>query len=480
MSHDKKIQKIVSDIGSERAVLSGICQYGKDGFIDVCDIISVDTFTIDSNKALYKCLVSILKETDKVDITSIIAKAEELHLTNLICKEKSDIEYLRSLFSFPLHKDNIRTHAAKIAKLEFTRKAQDKHVQAYKALQEVKGSETLESIISISEKPVFDLIDDIARNKSNNPQKFGSGSLELLQNLENNQCDNIGIPTPYSRYNVIIGGGLRRGGVDLIGARPKSGKSTHAINIGLHTAGTLKIPTLYLDTEMDLEPQQHRILACLSKVHISNIETGKFAKTSDKNKLYNSQKLLEDIPFFHISVAGKPFEEILSIIRRWIIKEVGFEGGRTNNCLIIYDYFKLMNAADLNNMQEFQALGFQISHLSDFSKEYDFPCLAYVQLNRSGIDKDTSDIISQSDRLLWLCQSASYIRRKTKEEIVQDGKENGNVKLQTLECRYGSGLEDGDYINLDLEYGYFKMKELNTKSDLIKKTLANTDEDIDF
>lgn len=770
MSHDKKIQKIVSDIGSERAVLSGICQYGKDGFIDVCDIISVDTFTIDSNKALYKCLVSILKETDKVDITSIIAKAEELHLTNLICKEKSDIEYLRSLFSFPLHKDNIRTHAAKIAKLEFTRKAQDKHVQAYKALQEVKGSETLESIINISEKPVFDLIDDIARNKSNNPQKFGSGSLELLQNLENNQCDNIGIPTPYSRYNVIIGGGLRRGGVDLIGARPKcldlntivytrygpktiqeievgdelchpyggytkvlstninndstcyeitfsdetkiictsnhrwyvqsrrtkgyqtltteqminnglyygnrpkyeiitttpvsfeeksisidpyfigslfenykdnhiythkeifiigsqsedkfipdvykyntieirqsliqgifdtkglinfneknieyttkslqfaldvkevleslgflvtkkqniinynnktiysytlyikgydysvlfrlprnkelckkiitdpihreiisikevskritkcvtvdrsdelflingfiatknSGKSTHAINIGLHTAGTLKIPTLYLDTEMDLEPQQHRILACLSKVHISNIETGKFAKTSDKNKLYNSQKLLEDIPFFHISVAGKPFEEILSIIRRWIIKEVGFEGGRTNNCLIIYDYFKLMNAADLNNMQEFQALGFQISHLSDFSKEYDFPCLAYVQLNRSGIDKDTSDIISQSDRLLWLCQSASYIRRKTKEEIVQDGKENGNVKLQTLECRYGSGLEDGDYINLDLEYGYFKMKELNTKSDLIKKTLANTDEDIDF
>jgi hypothetical protein len=259
-----------------------------------------------------------------------------------------------------------------------------------------------------------------------------------------------------------------------------SGKSTLAINVGLHTGQALKIPTLYLDTEMDLEPQQHRILACLGNVHVNEIETGRFAKTSDKKKLYDAQKILSEIPFFHISVAGKPFEEILSIIRRWIIREVGFENGKTKNCLVIYDYFKLMSQSDLNNLQEFQALGFQISHLSDFSKEYDFPCLAFVQLNRSGIEKDTSDIISQSDRLLWLCQSASYIRRKTKEEIVQDGKEHGNVKLQTLECRYGSGLEEGDYINLDLTYGYFRIKETSAKSDIVKQAISSENDNIDF
>ena len=159
MSTKQEVKK-VADVGSERAVLSGICQYGKDAYVDVSDIISIETFTIESNKALYRCLADLLTDLDKIDITSIIAKAEELKLTSLICKEKVDMEYLRSLFSFPLLLENVRNHAKRIAKLEIVRKAQAKHVEAYKALQEVTGSETIDTILGISEKPVFQLIQE--------------------------------------------------------------------------------------------------------------------------------------------------------------------------------------------------------------------------------------------------------------------------------------------------------------------------------
>ena len=50
-------------------------------------------------------------------------------------------------------------------------------------------------------------------------------------------------------------------------------------------------------------------------------------------------KQLNNIPYKYITIAGKSFEETLSIMRRWIVKEVGFdENGRTNPCMIIYDY----------------------------------------------------------------------------------------------------------------------------------------------
>jgi hypothetical protein len=140
------------------------------------------------------------------------------------------------------------------------------------------------------------------------------------------------------------------------------------------------------------------------------------------NIVSDTIKKLEKIPFYHRWVGGKAFEEISSIMRRWIYQNVGFNSeGKTNPHLIIYDYFKLMNDDNLGKMQEYQAIGFQISYLSDFCKKYNTPCLSFVQINRDGITKDTSDIISQSDRLLWLATSVAIFKRLTKDEIIQNG-----------------------------------------------------------
>ena len=41
---------VAPDIAAERAILSGICQYGTDAFLDVADIIKASSFFVDSNK----------------------------------------------------------------------------------------------------------------------------------------------------------------------------------------------------------------------------------------------------------------------------------------------------------------------------------------------------------------------------------------------------------------------------------------------
>jgi hypothetical protein len=170
---------------------------------------------------------------------------------------------------------------------------------------------------------------------------------------------------------------------------------------------------------------------------------------------------LKDIPYHYMSIAGQPFDNILNIIKKWIHQYVGFdENGKTKDCLIIYDYFKLMSSAGLSAaMQEYQALGFQITKMNDFCIQYDVPCLSFVQLNRE-------EEIAQSDRLQWLAATVAKFQVKNDEEIADDGDQNGNRKIVFIKTRHGSGLEPGDYINVKMHGSQAKLTEWYTRNEL--------------
>ena len=804
------------DIGSERAVLSGICQYGEDTFIDISTIVNVNTFSNTRNQLLFNSLDNLFKSGIKqVDTPSLISQINSLGFADQLL-DKQGIEYIGSLFNTKIHKENIIKQAAKIAVLGVGRTAQTKHIQAYNNLKEITGNESIDEVLSISEKPIFEMSLELAGMIKNDPELLSEGIDEYIQNLIDNPIENMGVPTPYPIYNNIIGGGIRTG-VALIAARPKAlrygslvytktgpekienikigqeilhpyngttkvndihdhsnidiyriylsdgdyidccedhlwevtrrgdsktflkmtkellidtrysnnrpkwdirlpdpivfneslvvidpyvlgvilgdgsvsnntlcyhtmdneihtylneyftelgyevkfeskksqastwrvngfqnklresgifghncynkfipknyiynsidvrlgvlaglldtdgdctidsrsgnsrtrfcsvskqlcldvkeivqslgglcsivnqqskcngktfpsfrceirlpegmnpfkltrkkerftgrkigvlkrtiskiekiavdnarcltldiddglfltdnylithncGKTTLAKEIGLHVAA-LGMPVLFLDSEMNKNDQLNRSLASLSDINIKEIETGKFSKTTENRlKVQKAAEYIKSLPYKHQRIAGKEFDEVISIIRRWIHKDVGFEdSGKTKPHLVLYDYFKLMSSTQINDsMKEYQVLGFQISKLSDFCGEYQTPVLAFVQINRDGINKETSDVISQSDRLLWLCTSATIFKRKTAEEIAEDGKENGNMKLIPIECRFGQPLEEGDYINLQMDHHKSKIKELKTQRSVVQD---NKDEESGF
>lgn len=466
-------QKPLTDLGIEKAVLSTICRHGSEAFFDIADIISLSSFTDPSNQGIFKCLEAVIEDKNSIDIPTLISKAEQLKLTRLVCQEKEDLEYIRALFAYPSAKENIRSHAKRLVKLELTRDARRKHMEAYENLGKIEGDETIDHIMSISEKPIFEMITTMNQGRETLPNKLGDGIREYVEHLKTKKSENVGVPTPFPIYNKVIGGGLRRGGVNLIVARPKNNKTTFGVETGLFVAEA-NMPVLFLDTEMVITELYPRILADFGDIDIDLIETGKFSKIPDlSRKIDTAMTRMESLGFYHKSIAGKPFDEILSIIRRWLIQNVGYTDGKMNNCLVIYDYFKLMSESEMDSgLGEHQILGFRISKLADFSKEYDFPILSFVQANRDGLTKETSDIIAQSDRLLWLCHSATVLKNKTQEEIVEDGPNYGNMKLKPFEngCRFGPGLSFEDYICLDVTKSRFQMKEIGTRFDQVRES----------
>ena len=83
------------------------------------------------------------------------------------------------------------------------------------------------------------------------------------------------------------------------------------------------VPTLVLDTEMSKEDHLNRLIANISGVPINEIATGKFTEDDEKaDRVQKAVEELDSIPYHYISVAGKPFEGILNLIRRWVTQEV--------------------------------------------------------------------------------------------------------------------------------------------------------------
>ena len=463
----------LSDIGAERAVLAGLLQHGVDGYVAVSDIVSHETFVNTNNQIIYKCLVRIIEQGQSIDMPSILASAEALGVLDTI-NTKQELSYIKTLFNFPVNQDNILPFAAQIKKFEFARKIQKLTTKIHKDVESINGTESIDKIISILENPVTDFLRE--DDGGEHPEQIGSDVQEYVDFLAENKCDIIGIPTGFTKYDEAIGGGLRRKCVDLVSARPKVGKSVFADNVALNVS-RLDVPVLVLDTEMSKEDHLNRLIANISSVPINEVATGKFSEDANKaQKVQEAVDELSKIPYSYVSVAGKPFEQILNVIKRWIVQEVKTdESGKTNDCVIIYDYLKLMSSESINNnMQEYQALGFQITSLHNLCVKLDIPCLSFVQLNRDGITKESTDAVSGSDRLIWLCTSFTIFKAKSPEELAEDGPNAGNRKLVPIVSRHGAGLDDGDYINMNMLGSHARLVELQTRNEFKNNPVGDT------
>lgn len=470
---------ILCDPSAERAVLSCIFQYGENAYLEISDLVAESTFTIDSNQVIFKCIKHICttQQQKTVDIASVFSAAQDLGLSYLLNK-KEEAQHLKAITDFPVSLDNLKRFAAKIKKLEIARSLHKELGIAQEKLLDINGSETMSAILGIAEDTVLDFSASLSNQEDNAPSPIGEGLTEYLAYLQTNPIDQVGISTGFPVYDQAIGGGLRKGTVNVIGARPKTGKTLLADNMGYYIANTLKIPVLNMDTEMTKEDHIHRLLAMDTEIEISKIETGRFADSpSNLKKVIASQEQLKNTPLYYKTISGRPFEEQLAVMKRWVIQTVGLkDDGTAKDCVVFYDYLKLMDSTGMSqDLKEYQVLGFMMTSLHNFAVKYRLPVVAFIQLNRDGITKESTDSASGSDRIIWLCSNFSIFKRKSDEEIAEDGGNSGNRKLIPVISRHGGGLDDNDYINCNMKGWCAKITEGSTKLELMNKTNTKKD-----
>lgn len=454
-------QTILNNPGCERTVLASILQRGSDGLIDIEEILDVGDFYQKYAQKLYKVFKYLVhdQQVKTFDIASIEAASKKLDVYPIVGNNKDD-DFIQALMQENVNPDNARKFASQVYKLRLARDAWMCLHNTKQDIGEIDGTENIDIILNKIEDPVFNFTSKIASNNSQICQL--SDNIDFaVQSLLDSPKDILGIPSGFPKWDLAIGGGLRPESVNLIGARAKRGKSFLCLNIS-HNVAKLNIPVLYLDTELTKKYQLMRLLSLVSGVNLSRVETGQFGThEGEKEKVVSAAEQIKQMPITYCSIAGHSIKSVLSIARRWLIKNVGLDSnGRANPCLLVYDYLKLMDSGDFkSNLAEHQLLGFLMTDLHNFAVRWGVPVLATAQLNRDGVEQEGSHVFAGSDRLLWLCTSASILKNKDDDDLSNDPISNGKQKIVVTDTRFGYGLESNDYINVKNDYAKAIMTE---------------------
>jgi replicative DNA helicase len=101
MVRNQKNKRKLEDLAAERAVLSGLCQYGLSVSLD-SDYLESEHFTDPTNQIIFGCIKKVLEKANKVELSSLLSAANQLGCYENI-NNQEEIGFLRSLFNFPIH-----------------------------------------------------------------------------------------------------------------------------------------------------------------------------------------------------------------------------------------------------------------------------------------------------------------------------------------------------------------------------------------
>lgn len=423
---------------TERQFLSGIL--GSDMvYHEASPFITDKHFKSDVHKNIYNAIEYILSKGEDLNRVTL-----SQNLRNLGIKGRDDLsitEYIELMDG-----ENVSEKAAMNLAKDLIKQ---NILEGYEAMgsEIIKTSRnpkiktgTIDQIISYMDSLYTDKVDI---------NLFEEKAVDFFDDLEacieekgNNPVEEIGLETPYANFNRMFGG-VRKGNLHAVVARPGNGKSTWLNDLGVHTARINNCKSFGIDTEMTTREMQDRTVSALSGVPLWYIETGNWRKDAEMTRLVrqalSNSKSLKGL-YHHQFVGNKDVNGIISLAKRWYYKEVG----RGNDALITYDYIKLTNDKIGNNWAEHQAMGDKIDRLKNLGKNLDIPVFVAMQMNRSadnfnkktGDFADDSSAIALTDRLQWFASFVGIFRKKTLDEIEAEGEEFGTHKLVPIKTRF--------------------------------------------
>lgn len=453
----------LSDIGMERAALAFIVKM-KNAASEIVFKLKETDFYLPRNRNLFVLLKDMVFNDTSMDPITILSEANRVGIIESIGADKA-AENLSMIFNLPL---TIEQLGHCINRLKLFACKRDMYYMSLD-LKDIVMNPAINSVnelITYQESKMLQIELDMEDIEI---EQLAKGAEELLVRRKENPVDYIGIKSGFPLLDARLSG-FRRGSLTVLAARPKRGKSAFLLAWAKHIAINLKIPVLFISTEMSTQENMDRMLGMVSGVNIRKIEKGIYA--DDPKNLADVETALSVInssPFHHIYLPTFTFEKVLSVVRMFLVRHVGFkfEGDQKipNDCVVFFDYIKITETNEFDG-KEHQQLGHFTSGLKNIvAGKLNIPVVTAVQLNREGIGEteieNLEGSVSGSDRILQFCTNLLVMRNRTQKEREHEGKEDhifGNKVLGIAATRHG-GEADGS-IRCFLNYPTMNLTEL--------------------
>ncbi|WP_051966507.1 replicative DNA helicase [Kitasatospora mediocidica] len=235
-----------------------------------------------------------------------------------------------------------------------------------------KGEGDVAELVDAAQKELFEVADQQADEEIVLVADAMEGHLDEMQARADRENKLVGIPTGFADLDELTGG-LRRGQMIVIAARPAMGKSTLAIDIVREVTIRQKLPMVIFSLEMQRGEILDRIISAEARVPLHHIRSGNMTD-DDWTKVARVMPKITEAPMYIDSSSHLTGMDIRTKARR--LSQKHKLGG------IVIDYLQLMNSG--GSKAENRQL--EVSDISrgskTLAKELDCPVIALSQLNR--------------------------------------------------------------------------------------------------
>ena len=277
----------------------------------------------------------------------------------------------------------IQQHAASTAHLE----SWCKHLKDYAMLREMMrvcassvelcrgGTENVSTVMDKVEADIFNVRNSFVQPEISPLKKILRKTFDELIAIGQGDVE-PGIPTGFPDLDKLIGGGLKRGEMFVLAARPSIGKTALALNIIRNIISKDVEPrrkrVAFFSLEMTDTQIAQRMLCTEAKIPITAFYERRF-EPADLPKLTGAVAALRKTELFIDATPGISVYELRAKARKLKAQE--------DIDLIVIDYLQLMKAGGSEESRQVTVANIS-GGLKAIAKELNIPILVLAQLNR--------------------------------------------------------------------------------------------------
>jgi replicative DNA helicase len=401
----------------EEAVL-GALMLEKNAVYEVIDIVSPESFYVDSNKKIFQAILSLVstdKPVDLLTVTDQLRKNEELD-------EVGGSIYITQL----------TTRVASAAHIEFhARIVAQKHIQRelIRVASEIQNRAFDESIdvndlLDFSEGELFEIAQGNIKKQTSRINTVIKEAIQQIEEAGKREDSLSGVPSGFTRLDRMTSG-WQPSDLVIVAARPSMGKTAFVLSMTRNMAVDHKRGVAIFSLEMSSVQLVNRLIVGETGISSEKIRNGNL-EDYEWQMLEHKIKNLEDAPIYIDDTPGISIFELRAKVRR-LMRQAEIS-------IVIIDYLQLMTGTPETRGNREQEVSTISRSLKGLAKEMNVPVIALSQLNRSvevraGDKRPQLSDLRESGAIEQDADMVTFIHRPEKYGLLED--EEGN-SLQGL------------------------------------------------
>lgn len=350
----------------EEAVLGSLL-IDRNALSKVIDILTPETFYVDSHQAVFNVVKDLFAESQPIDILTV---AQALRKSGQLERIGGEAKLI-----------NLSTRVSSSAHIEYhARIVVQKHIQ--RELIRIAAELTEKAYDESSD--VLDLLDSAEQSLFSVSQGNLKRNYESSLNLVKQALDRIsaisqreglsGVPSGFRDVDRVTSG-WQKSDLVVLAARPGMGKTAFVLSMARNIAVSHKVPVAVFSLEMSSVQLITRMISSETGIGAEKLRRGNLDPT-EWAQLTSKVKTLQDAPIFIDDTPGLSIFDLRAKCRRLVSQhQIG---------IIIIDYLQLMTAGNSksggNREQEISSIS---RALKSIAKELDIPVIALSQLSRA-------------------------------------------------------------------------------------------------